>query len=233
MLLKLSKILNDINSVLLPQVCFGCNARLNRGEPTLCAVCRDHLPLTDFNYTEDNMVDQIFYGKIPVEKAASFLFFYENGIVKELLHYLKYRKQEKVGIFLGEWYGQLLAQEGALQHIDVVVPVPLHPKKLRKRGYNQVALFGQCLAKHLNAEFVGDGLIRTANTTTQTFKGRLERLMGKQDLFRPKDLVRLRGKSILLVDDVITTGATMEACGRALLEIPETKLYIGSMAVVP
>ncbi|WP_435623785.1 ComF family protein [Flagellimonas sp.] len=229
---RLAKIINDINNILLPKVCFGCNARLSRGEQVLCTVCRHELPLTDYNFTEENAVDRIFYGRIPIKKASSFLFFTKNGVVKNLLHFLKYKKQEKIGGFFGDWYGSLLKEEKSLQNVDVVVPVPLHPKKEKKRTYNQVSLFAQHIAEHLEADFAPDLLIRKKNTKTQTKKDRQSRWESIQDAF---DLVdpKSRGYThVLLLDDVITTGATVEACARKLTQIPGVEISVASIAVV-
>ena len=230
---NLSKILNDINSILLPRVCFGCNAHLNRGEYHLCTVCRNQLPLTEYSFNVENAVDRIFYGRINIKKANSFLFFIENGVVKNLIHHLKYKKQEQIGTFLGDWHGQIIAENNYLDKIDFVVPVPLHRKKLRKRGYNQVSAFGRRLAHHLNAEFLEDALIKTANTKTQTKKSRIGRWQNNKALYLLKNPKLLENKNILLVDDVITTGATMEICANTLKEAPGASIFITSMAVVP
>ncbi len=230
---KLSKILKDINSVLLPHVCFGCNAHLYRGEHHLCTVCRNQLPLTDYSFNVENAVDRIFYGRINIKKANSFLFFIENGIVKNLIHHLKYKNQEKIGVFLGDWHGQIIAENNYLEPIDFVVPVPLHRKKLRKRGYNQVSAFGRRLSYHLNADFLEDALIKTSNTKTQTKKSRIARWQNNKSLYVVRNPAQLENRKILLVDDVITTGATMEICAKTLLEVPGVTIYITSMAVVP
>ena len=145
---KLSNILNDIVSILLPKVCFGCNARLNRGENQLCTVCRNQLPLTEYNFNDENAVDRIFFGRINITKANSFLFFTQNGIVKNLIHHLKYKNQQEIGTLLGDWHGQLIAENNFIDQIDFVIPVPLHPKKKKRRGYNQVTAFGKQLALH-------------------------------------------------------------------------------------
>ncbi len=213
-------------------MCFGCTAQLSGGEHLLCTVCRHDLPLTDYNFSEENAVDRIFYGRVPIKKAASFLYFSKQGIVKNLLHYLKYKNQQDVGEFIGNWFGAKIAQENALS-IDVVIPVPLHPKKLKKRGYNQVELFGKQLSYHLKAQYRNDILIKTENTKTQTKKNRLARWKNSQDLFVIMDSHGMGKKNLLLVDDVITTGATIEACAAALLQIPNSEIYVATMAVVP
>ena len=230
---KLSNILNDINTVLLPRVCFGCNAHLNRGEHLVCTVCRNDLPLTDYSFNEENAVDRTFYGRINIKKASSFLFFTENGLVKNLIHHLKYKNQEEIGILFGDWYGQILKGDRGLDKIDIVIPVPLHRKKLRKRGYNQVAKFGQRLAYHLEAAYLENVLVKTANTKTQTKKGRIGRWLGNTALYALSNGDILKNKKVLLVDDVITTGATMEICGKTLQQINNLTLYLASMAIVP
>ncbi len=229
---KLPNILNAINNLLLPRVCFGCNARLNGGEQHLCTVCRHQLPLTDYNFNDENRVDRIFYGRINIKKANSFLFFTDQGIVKNLIHNLKYRNQEQIGAFLGDWFGQQISENNHLEKVDFVIPVPLHKKKLKKRGYNQTALFAKRLAFHLNCTYLENVLIKTANTKTQTKRSRLARWYDNRSLYEVTDEKILKNKRILLVDDVITTGATMEICARPLKKIEGTVVYIATMAVV-
>ncbi len=230
---QFSKIINDINYVLLPPVCFGCNAQLIRGEQFLCTVCRYDLPITEFNFTQENAVDRIFYGRVPIEKAVSFLFFHKNGIVKSLLHQLKYKNQQEIGRFLGKWYAETVGEQGSFPMLDAVIPVPLHPKKQRKRGYNQVSLFAEQLAQYAEAPCLENVLIKTANTRTQTKKNRLNRLLGSRNLYEVRNPIDIRGKNILLVDDVITTGATIESCAKALLQVENVRIYVATMAFVP
>lgn len=150
-----------------------------------------------------------------------------------MIHHLKYRNQEQIGAFLGDWHGQIIAENNYLDKIDYVIPVPLHHKKLKKRGYNQVSEFGKQLAHHLNAEFLENALIKTANTKTQTKKGRIGRWHNNKALYMLNDPLHLLNKNILLVDDVITTGATMEICANTLHEVQGVTIFITSMAVVP
>ncbi len=227
-----SKIINDINSILLPPLCFGCTVKLSRGENLLCTVCRHDLPLTEYNYTQENAVDRIFYGRVRIEKAASLLYFTTPGIVKNLLHYLKYKNQKEIGSFLGNWFGTQLRNEQVLQ-VDMVIPVPLHPKKQKKRGYNQVTNFGNALAKQLETSFEEDILQKTRHTKTQTKKKRMARTSDEAALYVVSQPTRIKNKSILLVDDVITTGATLEACAKALQKAENVKIYIATMAFVP
>ena len=229
---KVSKILNDINTILFPHRCFGCNARLYRGEKVLCALCRDELPITDHNYDTENAVDRAFYGRVPINKGASFLYFEEKGIVKNLIHNLKYRGQKQIGTFLGDWFGSRLKTTKNCPKIDLVIPVPLHPRKQRKRGYNQVDAFGRKLAAHLGAEFADSILLKNRHTPTQTTKNRWQRWKYQQGEYHVSQLEHIRGKRILLVDDVITTGATLESCTKALQQASDVEVYLGTMACV-
>lgn len=232
-LLKLPNIINDLNTVLLPHVCFGCNARLYRGEQILCTPCRDQIPLTEFNFSEENSLDRTFYGRIDIEKASSFLFFNDIGVVKNLIHYLKYKNQPQIGLFLGDWYGSLLKKDKGLPIIDMVLPVPMHPKKLKKRGYNQVEGFGKRLAYHLKAAYCDDILIKSTHTQTQTQKSRIFRWQHQSPSFAITKTHTLAYKKILLVDDVVTTGATLEACAKAINDEMNATIYIATMAMVP
>lgn len=229
---KLSNIINDINTLLLPIACFGCNARLNGGESILCTTCRHQLPLTEYNFNEENPVDRIFYGRINIKKANSFLIFNDLGIVKNLIHHLKYKNQEQIGTFLGDWFGARLQEENHLPNIDFVIPVPLHKRKLRKRGYNQTALFAQRLAFYLDSTYNDQLLIKTANTKTQTRKNRLSRWQDNRSLYEITEEKMLVNKTLLLVDDVITTGATMELCASVIKNVSGTVVFIASMAIV-
>lgn len=233
-IIKFSKILNDINSILVPRGCFGCNAHLHRGERLLCTVCRNQLPLTEYNYNDENPFDSIFYGRVLIKKANSFLFFNENGIVKNLIHHLKYKNQQVIGEFLGDWCGSLLINDRHLKNIaiDVVFPVPLHKNKLKKRGYNQVSLFGKRIAHHLNTNYQEDVLIKTRNTKTQTKKDRFFRWQSNQDLYTLNTNFSLINKRVLLIDDVVTTGATLIACTKELNKIEGITIYVLTMAMV-
>ncbi len=174
---------------------------------------------------------QSFYGRVLLENATALVHYKKNGIVQHLLHQLKYKGQQEVGVILGNILGNDLKNEPSYQTITHVIPVPLHKKRLKERGYNQVATFGKQLALQLNATYADTILIKINNTKTQAFKNRAERWTTIQDSFEIKNAELLTDAHILLVDDVITTGATLEACANALKKIPNIKISIATMSI--
>ena len=173
----------------------------------------------------------MLYGRVKLEEATALLHFSKKGIVQQLMHNLKYRNQEVIGRFLGEWLGEALKNSEAYTSIDVVVPVPLHKSKQRQRGYNQVDKFGRALAQALDADFNSDTLIKVSATKTQVFKDRLKRSSNIEENFTVSNLQVLKNKHILLVDDIITTGATIESCANSLFKIEGLRLSVATMAI--
>lgn len=222
---------NALLNLFFPKVCFACNKHLNDNESSLCVSCRHSLPVTNFHFNNDNTVLKTFYGRVKVENATALLRFEKKGIVQHLIHELKYRDKEDIGFFLGDWLGGELSTVDAYKNIDMVIPVPLHQKKLKKRGYNQVAKFGQQIAKALNSNYKDDVLLKVTNTESQTLKTRLFRWNDTDELFTLKNTKSIENKHLLLVDDLITTGATMEACIRILNQANNVKISVASMAI--
>jgi ComF family protein len=218
---------------MVPELCFGCNAVLYRGEHLLCAFCRNELPLTDFNFRDENPADRLFYGRCRVKKVSAMFYYPENGIVRNLIHHLKYRKQERIGGWLGAWYGQQMQEEPNLKNVSMVLPVPLHRRKRRKRGYNQCSRFGKAIAHSLGAVYSEEHLVKVNRSRTQTSKNRWKRWKSTKGAYRLRRPWELEGRDILIVDDVLTTGATLEACVGALDPVKDKRLFIAVMTVVP
>jgi len=193
--------------------------------------CRHDLPVTNFHFDDDETVKKVLYGRAKIQQGTALFRFEKKGLVQQLIHGLKYRGYEHIGFLLGNWLGSELKTLEAYQDIDMVIPVPLHKKKLRKRGYNQVAKFGQQLAKNLNADYVDNVLVKITNTASQTTKQRLTRWMNNDELFAIINTATIENKHILLVDDLITTGATLEACITVLNKAKNIKISIATMAI--
>ena len=214
-----------------PPTCAGCKTILIANENVICTSCRHEMPLTQHHLNPENDAYKKFYGRIPVEHVSALVYFHKKGIVQELIHSLKYRGQEAIGTVLGEWYAEELKNIPVLSTVDTIIPVPLHLKKLRERGYNQVTDFGNALAKSLQIPVNTSILFRQVYSKTQSQKNRLGRTEGIDTIFDVSFDEKDRNKHFLLIDDVITTGATLEVCAKALLKIPGTKISIVCMAM--
>ena len=221
----------DILNVFFPNVCLNCNLVLTHQENTLCSSCLVDLPLTNYLENDNNIVSKIFYGRIKIEHATALLFYHKKGITQELIHKLKYKGYEQIGTFFGNWLGKNLKDTHSFDDIDFIIPVPLHKKRIKIRGYNQVTKFGQQLAFHLEKPYLENILIRTNANKTQTKKSRIERIKNVNELFFLTDDTFLKGKHILLIDDIITTGATMESCVNELLKTKDIKISLAVMAI--
>ena len=217
-------------NLLFPKICNGCSEVLQSSENVICTSCRHELPLARHHLTGNDQMKQVFYGRVPVENATALLYFQKKGIVQRLLHNLKYRGQEQIGSFLGSWMGAELAEIPVFREISVVVPVPLHKRKRRLRGYNQVSEFGREIARSLNAEYREDLLLKTSKTRSQVFQKRFKRFKTEK-LFLLTDAELIQKKHILLVDDIITTGATLENCANELLANSNVRLSVATMAM--
>lgn len=209
----------------------ACDVHLGDNETHLCVICRNELPITDFHNDLNNAVEKRLYGRVKFERATSLLWFNKKGIVQHLLHNLKYKGHQEVGVYLGKWFGAELSQLEPYKTVDVVVPVPLHKSKLRKRGYNQVHKFAEELGKALSIPVDTTTLVKTKATSTQVFKDRLKRILTHDADFSISGDMSLQGKHILLVDDIITTGATIEACANQLMRIKGVRISVVTMAI--
>ena len=222
--------LKDLFYLFYPSICSNCSEQLLQNENVICTFCRHDLPLTNFTSYTKNKVSAIFFGRVTIEKAYSLLLFRKEGITKNLIHDLKYRGNEGVGIFFGNWLGEILMKNKEFSTVDLIVPVPIHLKRKKIRGYNQVTKFGERLSTYLNIPFIEDVLVRQSSTKTQTLKSRFERFNDLETKFLVNNTTQFKGKHLLIIDDVITTGATLEACASALLKTPNIKISILTMA---
>lgn len=224
------KILKDFFQLFYPKLCVCCKKELLSEEKVICSFCSFDLPIINHKNYENNSIARIFYGRVPIEKATSFLFFRKVSKTRDLIHELKYKGNEYVGVFLGNWFGQVLKESNEFNNIDCIIPVPLHKKRLHERGYNQLTKFGECLSNILNTTYNPNILVRVSSSKTQTFKERLERFSNNETKFKLANLDILKNKHVLLIDDVITTGATLEACCIELLKTENIKISIVTMA---
>jgi len=222
---------NTILNLFFPKVCYACSHLLTDNELHFCTNCRHNLPVTNYHFENNNSVEKVFYGRVNLEQATTLLRFQKKGIVQHLLHNLKYRGHETISTVLGEWLGNELKTVKTYNNIDVVIPVPLHKNRLRKRGYNQVTKFGIEIAKALNAEYIDNVLIKITATKTQVFKKRMARWNNSNEVFTITNTNLIEGKHILLVDDIITTGATIEACANMLNKARNIKISVATMAI--
>ena len=225
------QILKDFLQLFYPSLCVCCEKELLSEEKIICSFCSFDLPIINHTNYKDNRVAQTFFGRVPIEKATSFLYFRKVGKTRDLIHELKYKSNEDIGVFLGNWFGQILKDSNQFNDIDCIIPVPLHKKRLQERGYNQVTKFGECLSTILNVTYNPEVLVRVSSTKTQTFKERLERFSNNETKFKLTNSSILKDKHVLLIDDVITTGATLEACCKELLKTTgNIKISIVTMA---
>ncbi|MFD2543185.1 ComF family protein [Lacinutrix gracilariae] len=222
----------SIIDLFFPKVCYACYVHLQDSECYVCTSCRHNLPVTNYHLNANQAVAKVFYGRAKVEQATALLRFEKKSIVQQLIHNLKYRGYEEIGVFLGQWLGNELKELPTYQEIDIVVPVPLHKKKYKKRGYNQVAKFGQEIAKALQADYNDSSLIKITNTTSQVTKKRFARWQSNYELFTLENAASIENKHILIVDDIITTGATLESCIQVLNKAKNVKISIATMAIV-
>ncbi|MGJ8683071.1 MAG: ComF family protein [Nonlabens sp.] len=220
----------DFFNLLYPELCMGCESPLSTGENLICTTCHGHLPLTNFHKTSDEKMRELFYARINVEHVTS-LFYYEKiGAVQHMMHELKYRGKEEISAYLGKWLATELSDHTGFQNIDVVIPVPVHPVRMKTRGYNQVSGFGKELAVVFGARFRESVLIKTKNTINQAKLNQSKRSDETQSPYELAETIP-EGSHVLLVDDVVTTGTTLVLCARELLKIPGVKISIATMAI--
>jgi ComF family protein len=221
---------DDFISLIFPNICACCGNSLWKHEKVICTYCDFHLPRTGFHLERDNPVTRTFWGRARIESSAAFYLFNKENRVQQMIHLLKYKDRRDIGIFIGEKYGFYLKNSPFFDSVDLILPVPLHKKKRMKRGYNQSEEFATGLGKSMRLPVNPYFLYRCKATETQTRKSRFRRWENVSDIFAVRDSSALQGKHVLLVDDVITTGATMESCIRVLSAIQGIRISIAAIA---
>ncbi|NDW08787.1 ComF family protein [Dysgonomonas sp. 520] len=222
----MKNIFNSLLNLFFPPMCVACEKYLSDGEKFLCLNCLEKLPKTNFYKQADNSVEQLLAGRVPFIRIASHIYFEKGGMLQPIVHELKYKSNPDLGIWLGKLCGKDLQNTLFLKTIDYIVPVPLHPKRERKRGYNQSFLLSQGLSSQTGIPINDQAIERIVNNKSQTSKSKTERIENVSGIFSLKETAGLVGKHFLLVDDLLTTGATLEECAKTILQIPESKISI-------
>lgn len=222
--------LSDFLALIYPELCYACGRGLQKQERCLCTFCKFHLPKTHYHKEENNPISKLFWGRVNIHSASAYYHFEKGSKVQELIHHLKYKGQEEIGHTLGFSFGNDLKSSDLYKDVDLVMPVPLHPKRLKKRGYNQSESFAQGLAKGMGAKCASDNLCRIVNTSTQTYRSRFDRWSNMSAVFGVRSPQCIDGAHVLIADDVITTGSTLEACAQVLHMVPNVKVSVAAIA---
>ncbi len=223
----------DVLNILFPRFCLSCGCILLESEHDICHRCLSGLQLTGFDYRGENPVYEKLSAIVNVERATALFLFNKYGVIQKLIHNLKYENHPEIGVFFAKSAKNYLSNPGFFSGVDYIVPVPLHPKKQHKRGYNQMTEFGKHLEKFFNVPYSEKILIRQKHTESQTRKNALQRRENVKNAFRVLNPERYTGKHFVIIDDVITTGATVEACTETILnQIPHSKVSILAMTMV-
>ncbi len=222
--------LHDFIALVYPRNCVACGNSLYKHEEQICNYCYLNLPKSHFHKGVQNPVATLFYGRVKLEFASSFYIFQKKGSIQKIMHAVKYRSNKDLAALVGKWYAEDLKEHPIVKDTHCVIPVPLHVKKLKQRGYNQSEEFAKGLALGLNIETNTTTLQRAEFTQTQTRKTKYERWENVEEVFEVKEYESLKNKHVILVDDVITTGATIEACCAKLQQIEGIKISVLSIA---
>ncbi len=223
-------LVQDFIHLFYPETCTGCGVTLLDNEQTICVACRVNLPVAYHDLMHNDKMSQLFYARVAIEHCTSLLYYEKVGTVQRLVHALKYQQQEQIGLFLGKWIGSLMCDDERFKDVDMVVGVPVHPKRKRKRGYNQTTQFGKCIAAGLGVRFRESVLTKTRNTIKQAQLNQRQRSDESQSPYQITEAFE-PGLHILLVDDVVTTGTTLTLCTRALQQVANTRISIATMGI--
>lgn len=229
-MIALKEIKESFVHLLFPHVCSGCGSDLLSKESVLCMHCLADLPVTDFEKHNNNPVEKIFHGRLKLINATGQFYFTKESLIQRLMHQFKYRSNKELGIQLGRMMGISL-KESRRFDVDALIPLPLFPAKEKRRGYNQAAVLCEGMKETMNIPVLYNVITRPQHTDTQTKKGRIERWKNIDGKFEMINADLIRNKHILLVDDVVTTGATLEACGAELLKADNVRLSLATLCI--
>ena len=222
---------NSFTQLLFPNLCICCKGYLSNQERFICDMCNYNLPLYEFNSLKDNDLRKKFWGTLPIQECLAYLSFKQNNEVQKVMHELKYNGNKEIGFAMGLTLGRLILSFDKLDDIDFIIPIPLHKKREDQRGFNQAEVIANGVSNIIKAPVLNNVVVRVINNKSQTNRNRLDRSINTDNIFKVMDLKPLEGKHILLLDDVITTGATMISCGNSLLRVKDLKLSVAGLAV--
>lgn len=224
-----SDIKESLLHLLFPHVCEGCGTDVIEQDHFLCLKCHASLPKTEFHLYPNNPIEKIFWGRLPITHATAQYYFTKASLMQHLMHQLKYRGNKELGLYLGRLMGHAFKQSNRFERIDALIPLPLFPAKEKGRGYNQATVLCEGISEVMAKPIVKNAIVRTMHTDSQTKKNRVQRWENMEGRFELVNLGAIKDKHVLLVDDVITTGATLEACGTELLEAENVRLSVATL----
>lgn len=229
-MIQLKEIKDSFLHLLFPHVCTGCGSDVLNEETVLCMRCVDAMPESNFEMHPGNPVEKTFWGRLPLVGATAQFYFTKESLIQHLMHQFKYKRNKDLGLQLGRMMGEQILKSGRFT-VDALIPLPLFPAKEKRRGYNQATVLCQGMAESMNIPVLDNAIIRPQHTETQTKKGRIERWRNMEGKFILVNPDAIRNKHLMLVDDVVTTGATFEACGNELLKAENVRLSLASLCV--
>lgn len=222
----MKNIFHSFLNLFFPDLCVVCNDRLTEGEQHICTDCLILLPRTNFHLQPDNRLEQFFAGRIPFQHIAAYAYFVKGGSIQSVIHELKYKRNPQIGTYIGQLCGENLRGSSFIADVDILVPVPLHPKREKERGYNQSLEICKGISEVTSIPIDSNTLIRKVNNKSQTKNSRFDRWKNVEDIFSITDSTAFQNKHILLVDDVITTGSTLESCAKEILKCDGARISI-------
>jgi ComF family protein len=227
----IKKLIQDLFFTIFPDLCLACDRLPKSNEASFCVECLYRMPYTDHFYIKNNKVTNHFKGRISIKHGAAILSFKEGGMVQNMLHKFKYKRRKEIGEIMGKIGAARFLHSKMFDKPDIIIPVPVHIKKIKRRGYNQSSIFGRSLGVALDVPFSDDVIVKTLETESQTGKSRTDRVKNVAEVFTIRNAEVLKGCHVLVVDDVITTGATLEACCTKVLEAGASSISILSIAI--